>query len=108
MSLFFPSKPKSSVPSSGSTTPHAYGHVTKRELERDVLGRLRRDGLNDRERAIVEAAAGGHMDKQGFMSTGMDFHEKEELVKELREDAGKLGLEHKDIDRIDDALNRAL
>ena len=106
MSLFFPSKPK---PSTGSTTPHTYGHVTRRELEHDVLGHLRRGGgLNAQEREIVEAAAEGHMDSQGFGAKGMDFREKEALVKELREDASKLGLERKDIDRIDDALNKAL
>ncbi|TXH07910.1 MAG: hypothetical protein E6Q06_01210 [Candidatus Moraniibacteriota bacterium] len=107
MSLFFPSsKPKPSVSSSG-VTPRAYGHVTKRELEKDVLGRLRREGLNERERAIVEAAAEGHMDQQG-LSRGMNLREKEEFMGELREDAAKLGLEHKDLDRIDDAFNRAL
>jgi hypothetical protein len=106
MSLFFPSsKPKPSL--SSGPAPRDYGHVTKRELEKEVLGRLRRDGLNERERAIVEAAAEGHMDQQG-LSRGMNLREKEELMGELREDAGKLGLERKDIDRIDDAFNRAL
>lgn len=107
MSLFFPSsKPKPMVTPS-SPAPRAYGHVTKRELEKDVLGRLRRDGLNERERAIVETAAEGHMDAQG-LTRGMNLREKEEFMGELREDAGKLGLERKDLDRIDDAFNRAL
>lgn len=107
MALFFPSsKPKPSAASS-RPAPHAYGHVTKRELERDVLGRLRREGLNERERAIVEATAEGHLDQQG-LSSGMTFREKEEMMGELREDARKLGLENKDLDRIDDALNRSL
>lgn len=106
MSLFFPSsKPKPSV--SSGPAPRAYGHVTKQELQKDVLGRLRRDGLNERERAIVETAAEGHMDAQG-LSRGMNLREKEEFMGELREDAGKLGLERKDLDRIDDAFNRAL
>ncbi len=107
MSLFFPSsKPKPMVPSSGPE-PRSYGHVTKRELEKEVLGRLRRDGLNERERAIVEAAAEGHLDQQG-LTRGMNLREKEELMGELREDATKLGLEREDISRIDDAFNRSL
>ncbi len=107
MGLFFPSKP-STPPASSHPTPHTYGHVTKRELEKDVMGRLRRDGLNEQERTIVGAAAAGHMDKQGFMSSGMNHGEKEEMMADLRHDASKLHLEPKDLDKIDDAFNRAL
>ena len=105
MALFIPSK-KPAAPE--SSKPHSYGHVTANELKKDVLGSLRRGGLNPQERAIVETAAEGHMDSQGFSSKGMDYREKEALIAELREDATKLGLERKDIDRIDDAFNRAL
>ncbi len=108
MSLFFPT-PKPRVPSaSSSPTPHAYGHVTDRELKKDVMGRLRRAGLNTEERAIVEAAASGHMDKQGFMSSGMDAHEKETMMEELHKEASRLHIEKEDLPKIDDAFNRSL
>ncbi len=107
MALFFPSKKPVMPETPAKPAGHTYGHINRRELTHDVLGRLRREGLNERERAIVEAAAEGHMDKQGS-SNGMNYKEKEEFISELREDALKLGLERKDVDRIDDAFNRAL
>ncbi|MFZ1626736.1 MAG: hypothetical protein WAT81_02975 [Candidatus Moraniibacteriota bacterium] len=108
MALFIPSK-KPATPASSAPTPHTYGHVTRREFDCDVLGQLRRDGLNKQERQIVESAAAGHMDSQGGLSSkGMSYREKEEFVEELRDGARELGLEAKDVERIDDALNRAL
>ena len=108
MSLFFPSKKPSVPPTSSHPTPHASGHITKRELERDVMGRLRRAGLNEEERAAVGAVASGHMDHQGFMSSGMDAGEKDKLMEELHEVAPKLHIENEDLPKIDDALNRSM
>ncbi|MFA9262667.1 MAG: hypothetical protein ACEQSB_04950 [Undibacterium sp.] len=110
MSLFFPTPKPHTPPTSGGAAPHAYGHVTKREFEHEVEPRLRRAGMNDQEVSIVRAAAEGHMDKNtGFLgSNGMDAHETAELIDELRHDQHHLGLEDKDVTRVEDTLNRSL
>lgn len=119
MSLFFPTR-KPTLPSSsvshvskpGNLSPVRHsnkdGLVTDRELDHEVMAELRSRGVSQHDRNIIEAAASGFRDTNGFGSKGIDFREKEKLVDALEHQRRDLGLSQTDIKRVDDALDHAL
>lgn len=108
MGLFFADK-KPAAPGPGLSHPksHLHGQVTPREFNRDVMGRLRQSGLSEHDRDIVRASAAGFLDKEVNGDIGMSVREKEEFVEHLGKERS-LGLDQRDIDRIDQALDKSL
>lgn len=110
MGLFFADK-KPAAPGPGGAHPRqtlAHGQVTPREFRNDVMGRLRRDGLDEHDRQLVEATAGGFLDRDPNGDIGMSARETREFVAHLEKERRHIGLEPRDIQRISDALDKSL
>lgn len=109
MGLFFSDKkPAAPGPGISHSKPHMSGQVTPREFRLDVMGRLRQRGMSQHDRDIVEATAAGFLDKEPNGGVGMTYREKQEFVEHLDRDRTRIGLDHTDIDRISDALDKSL
>ena len=122
MGLFFMDKKPSSGNQSGKNRqfasvppdererpkPHTSGQVTPREFRLNVVGRWRRSGLSQHDIDMAKNAAAGFLDKDPSGGIGMNYREKGEFVDHLKEDAHRLGLDKKDIARIDEALDQSL
>ncbi len=119
MSVFFPVKKPVLPPtntshiSHGGSPSHSSHHnenglVTDRELTHEVMAELRRRGVSEHDRTIIEAAASGFRDANGFSSKGIDAREKEELVNTLAHDRRNLGLSETNVKQVDAALDHAL
>jgi len=102
------STPSGSTPQTHHVGPNKNGLVTDRELTHEVMADLRRKGVSEHDRKIIEAATSGYRDKNGFGSRGIDSREKQELIKTLEQERRGLGLSQTDVRKVDAALDDAL
>jgi hypothetical protein len=72
------------------------------------MSRLRQSGMSEHDREIVQASAGGFLDKEPNGDIGMTARETGEFIEHLEREGGRIGLEPRDIQRVSDALNKSL
>lgn len=102
-SVFSASKGSNSM----SSGKFGNGNITSREFDRDVIAHLRSKGFSDSEADRIKLLADAHLHESGS-SRGMDRHEAERFVKNLKDNRTDHNFSSSDIEHIRDAFRDEL